>query len=179
MFRVDKPIYKVILLINMIFIVVGIAFSFMNYSTSTSIQKIYKITNITGLVFALFYILLGYTKNSSGFYKSFSVLYLISQAIGLCSIFINSIPRAYIFTIIGILAELVIIFKKDFGKKKSLIFCGIIVIAVIGSIINVILLGHNTFDAIVRGRLVDLILSLLFTILTYAKYMDKADRGTK
>lgn len=181
MLKTDKPIYKVILILNLLFIFVGCAIAITDLTGTDTIGVIYTVTEILALLFALFYILYGYTKNAAGYYKVFGYLYLLSRISDFIKI-ISSNRKVgiftYIFWSIVTISLLVLVFGKNLGKKKSLILCGVIVlIGVIG-----IFYVYNQTGAFHLGakiRLLDLDLACLYGILTYAKYLDKESRGAK
>ena len=120
MLRTDKPIYKAILVLNLLFIILCTALSVVDIGDANLIRVIYRVINIICLLFALFYILYGYRKNAAGYYKTFGFLYIVAQTICLISTFINTkYVIAYIFHIASLLILLVLCLGKDLGKRKS------------------------------------------------------------
>lgn len=178
MLRTDKPIYKVILILNLLFIAAGVVFSVIGIANAdmNATRIISHITAIASLVFAAFYILSGYRKNAAKYYKVYGALLAIVFLISILSASVNS--RGSIGTMVASLSlvlVLVLLLSENLGKAKSLILCGLLVI------INVVLLaiGQNATATTVIAKLVKIDLVCLYGIMTYAKYLDKAERGTK
>ena len=179
MLRTDKPIYKVILVLNLLLIVVGVAVSIKDINITNTIGTIYTVLDVLALLFALFYIIYGYRKNAAGYYKAFGYLYLLSRVSEVAKIYDKNRPALFyiLFGIVFVLL-LVLVFGKDLGKKKSFILCGVIVLV---ELIDFFCTFNATgrFNLGAEVKLVDLDLACLYGILTYAKYLDKTERGTK
>ena len=186
MLRTDKPIYKVILVLNLLLIVVGATVSLMDINGTNTLGLVYTVLDVLALLFALFYILYGYTKNAAGYYKTFGYLYLASRLIcafktfsGPINITANNSKLFNSVSICIIIALLlVLVFAKNLGKKKSLILCGVIV--AFEAILFIIIYNEiGAFNLGAKLKLADLDLACLYGILTYAKYLDKTERGAK
>ena len=180
MLRTDKPIYKVILVFNLLLIAAAVVLSIIGIcgEVATAIRIISTVIRLLALLFAGFYILSGYSKDAAKYYKLFGIVYLLSTVLGLISCISNT-PTVlsvicYVLTIIGILA---LAFAKDLGKTKSFIICAVLVVLQIALTVSVYLQAD---PAIVKiNMFISIDLACLFGIMTYAKYLDKAERGTK
>lgn len=179
MLRTDKPIYKVILTLNLLFIATGVIINVTNFDTSNTIRMLYRIVDIVSLLFALFYILYGYVKNAAGYYKIFGYLFVLSKVITTISAFNPPTPViTYVTSAVALISTLVLAFVKDLGKKLSFVLCGALVLI---ELINcgLVYSYYGTFAWVIKTRAIDLDIACLYGILTYAKYLDKAERGTK
>lgn len=179
MIRTDKPIYKVILILNIIFIAIGIITSIIGFKSATSNEVIIKVINLLAWVFALIYILHGYRKNAAVYYKVFGWGYLITHLAFLASLVTaKDSPVIFYFTCgISIIILLTLLLKLNLGKKISLILCAILVLM---KVIILICMWISTKDfSALSTRLIDLDFACLLGILTYAKYLDKDERGTR
>jgi len=166
-------------IVNIILIINGIAWTV--YSMFVTVapeghgvesQVIHAMT-ILLLVFAMLYCLTGYKKNSAKFFKAFLYLYTL---VSFASILLTRTGPAFLPMLemlsFGILCILSV--SKNLGADNSLVL----------SIANVVIsLGRNVaYAVIVRqlpGALVgNLLLAVILGSMVYAKYADKASRGT-
>ena len=181
MFRTENKIYKLILLLNLFFIVACVFFSVMNILSSldNALGIVCESTNIIALVFAAFYICFGYHKNAAQYYKVFGVMLIVARIVGL--ILSLQSPESGVVSALLSFAQLalliVLTFVKDLGEKRSINLCVALMICSILSLI-VLILSNGTIKPIITN-LVRLDLHSLYGILTYAKYLDKTERGTK
>ena len=180
MLRTDKPIYKVILVFNLLLITIAVVLSVITLSGdgATVTRILSAITKLVALVFAGFYIILGYRKNAAKYYKIFGFLYMISIVFAIIACISNTPAVVDIICYsLSVIGALVLIFVKDFGKAKALATCGVLVLLQIVSAIFSYIEGDPTIVKINVFMLLDL--ACLFGIMTYAKYLDKDERGTK
>ena len=178
MLRTDKPIYKVILILNLLFIVAGIVFSIIGFTNANmnTTRIISNIADIACLVFAAFYIFGGYTKSAAKYYKMFGVFLAVRFFISVLSGSVNSKPTLSIMVAtFSLVLILVLLLSENLGKTKSFVLCGLLVI------IQLVLLivGKDKSVGFIISNLVRQDLACLYGIMTYAKYLDKAERGTK
>ena len=180
MLRTDKPIYKAILVFNLLLIAAAVALGIINLSGdgATLTRTLAIIARLLALLFAGFYIISGYVKDSAKYYKLFGIFYMFSMIIEMIACLTNT---AFTMDIISIVLDIVcifaLVFVKDLGKTKSFVICGILVILQIICTILVYLEGDPTIVKIDTFMGIDL--ACLFGIMTYAKYLDKDERGTK
>ena len=184
MLRTDKPIYKVILVLNLLFIAAGIVFSVIGITNAEmNITRIIShIAAITCLVFAAFYILNGYTKNAAKYYKVYGALLASIFLISVLSGSVNSRSSIGIMAAsLSLVIVLVLLLSENLGKSKSFVLCGLLVIINIVFPIYVItpMMARGSSDYSLITPLVKIDLVCLYGIMTYAKYLDKAERGTK
>ena len=181
MLRTDKPIYKVILVFNLLLITIAVVLSVITLSSdgATVTRILSAITKLAALLFAGFYIILGYRKNAAKYYKIYGFLYMLSAFLSIITCIINpplAVVNIICYTLI-IIGALALVFVKDLGKTKALTISGIIVLLQIVCAIFAYIEGDPTIVKINIFMLLDL--ACLFGIMTYAKYLDKAERGTK
>lgn len=189
MFKTDNIIYKIILVFNLFCTIGGIATGILIATSDESgiLLKISSLCALAALLFAGYYIISGYTKDAAKFYKSFAFLFAVSQLSAMiCSLFESTLNivdiTCYFF---GLAFIVLMIFKKNLGKKVSLILCGIIIILCVISLSIAIQtatgidLGDNLLGTLTTARgVIQILLGVLFGIMTYAKYLDKDARGT-
>ena len=181
MLRTDKPIYKVILVLNLLFIVAGVAICAIGMaSPDANLTRIlFRVSAIACLVFAGFYIINGYTKDAAKYYKVYGALYAVKHLMGILSGSAKSGTTFGIMVLaLSLVITLVLLLSENLGKTKSFVLCGLLVI------LGVVLLVHslsqgNIPTILIMSNIVNVDLAYLYGIMTYAKYLDKAERGTE
>ena len=132
--------------------------------------KLIEISSILASIVALAYCLLGYNKKASVFFKAFLylfALYTFIEAIGSIN-FITQIANTIKF---GLLCALSL--SINLGKIRSYIYAGLyIVLSTVGNIVFAIQVGS------LGNCISELVLMMILGIMIYAKYQDKAARGT-
>ena len=177
MLRTDKPIYKVILVFNLLLIVAAVVLSVIALTGEgvTTARILGAIIKLAALLFAGFYIISGYHKDAAKYYKVYGILYMITIIFGTITC-LNNIPSV-ICNILIVLGIAPLVYVKDLGKTKSLGICTVILLL---QIVIAIFLWSNGIPTISKNNiLMSLDLACLYGIMTYAKYLDKAERGTK
>ena len=180
MLRTDKPIYKVILVFNLLLIAIAVVLSVISLNSvgATATRILSTVTKLIALLFAGFYIVSGYVKDAAKYYKLYGFLYMLSILIGLIAKINNGASTTDVICNVLLFAgSFALVFVKDLGKTKSLAICAILVIIQIPFVISDIIDGDPTIVLINAFMCIDL--ACLFGIMTYAKYLDKAERGTK
>ncbi len=182
MLRTDKPIYKVILILNLLFIVAGIVACVIGIASpyADAYRIISRAVSIAVLAFGGFYILSGYTKDAAKYYKLFGALYAVKLILKLLSGIVHAgTPLGIMLGVFSLVFVLVLLLSENLGKQKSLILCGLLVIVgVVVFVISALDAKYQTASAVIEG-IVNIDLACLYGIMTYAKYLDKAERGTK
>ena len=181
MLRTDKTIYKVILILNLLFIVAGIVLCVIGIASpdASATRIIMRIAAIVCLIFAAFYILNGYTKNAAKYYKVYGALLAIKHLTGILSGSIESgTPFGIMILSLSLVIVLVLLLSENLGKTKSFILCGLNVILGVGLLLYSVIKG-NIPTILIMSNIVNIDLACLFGIMTFAKYLDKAERGTK
>ena len=135
---------------------------------------------IIALAFGLFYAFYGYKKEAAKYYKAFMVLSLISYVVSAIShlpYFANAKVRTFA-AFARIIPLIFLSFKKDFGKKNSVICASVVFIC---SLINLIgtIMKLNFAPVYILSSLNQVLLSAITIIFVEAKYADKEARGTK
>ena len=178
MLRTNKPIYKVILIICLLSIIISTYFSCYSIANSKGdlIAQIAHLFNIFALLFAAFYILSGYRKNSAKYYKDFGIFLALSQTAFICKMAENGLYTNLVINAIKLIVILVLVLSENLGKTKSLVLSSVLVVS---NIINVLGLPANSDIAHYYGIVTAIIIYFLYFVMTYAKYLDKASRGTE
>ena len=85
---------------------------------------------------------------------------------------------AIVCNIVSLVIVLVLLLVKNLGKTKSLVLCGILFVVNVVMLLNTIISG-DYLAITIMNHIVNLDLACLYGTLTYAKYLDKTERGTK
>jgi len=124
------------------------------------------------MVFAYFYCFMGYQKDSAKYFKWFCVLYAVYQ--------LGVIVRLAGETNIGpVVCHAIPIWfmgafyiAENLGRKKSFVLSGI------NFIVALVSLVFGLLDGQVIYPVCNMTLAFVFIVMIYAKYVDKANRGT-
>ena len=180
MLRTDKPIYKAILVFNLLLIVAAVVLSVIGMSGegATITRILSAVIKMLGLLFAGFYIILGYRKDAAKYYKIFGLLYMLSIVAGIISCLSNTFSITMIICEVLIIVDVfALIFVKDLGKTKSFVICAILVSLQI--VLTALAYSESDPSIVKINTFIGIDFACLFGIMTYAKYLDKAERGTK
>ena len=90
----------------------------------------------------------------------------------------NGMPFGTVIRTLCLVIILVLLLSENLGKTKSLILCGLFVALRVTLLIYSITIGINP-KVFIIGNIVNIDLACLFGIMTYAKYLDKTERGAK
>ena len=131
--------------------------------------KLDTVSVILASIAALVYCLAGYKKEASIFFKTFVYLFVFYA-------FVTTFMGAsQLFTVIefGLLCALALSF--NLGKTRSYIYTGLLIIcSIVKNIILAVDMGLSSANASVS----EFLLVIILGIMVYAKYQDKAARGT-
>lgn len=147
--------------------------------------------SVFALTAAFNYFIGKYDKSHAIYYRAFTVLLMLSELVALVGISIveDDIPQIIISTFAFAFA-VTIFAGNDLGKKFSLALCFAYMAACIAEILYCVytardyaflqlVLDFSTINLIVWCKFLSRILfSILLTIMTYCKYLDKEERGT-
>ena len=134
--------------------------------------KLIEITLILALTAALFYCLLGYSKPASPFFKIF--LYLFTFYSFITAIYdVNYLLQVIDIIQFGLICGLSL--SINLGKTRSYIYTALFIVCAIVSNIIFTVESHTGLSASIISELV---LMMILGIMVYAKYQDKAARGT-
>lgn len=147
----------------------------------------FHLMNVVALGSGIIYLLKGYSKKASGFYKafllltalanaSFAVLVIVtrkSESFGFYDLWLPSIIMG-----IEVLVLLILSFWKDLGRMKTWTLFGIMMVADV--VFGILYFGAIESVAVICiVAFTKLILDATIAMAIYAKYADKAARGTK
>lgn len=135
---------------------------------------------LVSLIFALYYISYGYSKNLALLYKTSIALATINALI-VTAVSVNEdmeyLPIIFCTLCFGL--YMVLLFAEDLGKTKSYVFASLIVIIrASGLISNVIAFKSITNDYVILV-VAQLALAIMVLVSISAKYIDKTNRNTK
>ena len=142
------------------------------------IMCFYDVATIVALLSGLFYAFYGYKKSAAKYYKVFMILTLIAflaSAIG-------DLPYSYLIVItclafIRLIPHVLLAFKKDFGKKNSLICAYVAFVLTLA----IVFIGAFVFVVPLKNLIVQILNNILLSAITIifveAKYTDKEARG--
>ena len=175
--KLDKPIYKVIMALMLVCLAGGIILCVVGVGKDVGNLggQICNLFNIIALVFAGFYLLAGYRKDAAKCYQVFGALFALSQLLSIAAVSKNGDYWTTLLSALALTMILVLFLSKDLGRTKSLTFCGIMLVCFIVLFILLAVQGGGS-GAYCRLS-VQVILSLLYGVMTVAKYLDKVERG--
>ncbi len=176
------PIWLSVVLL--VLLVAGIAFdifALLKYTELESWNTPVRIIDCIACGIALAYCLKGYSKNAAGFFKAFCIAYCVSRVFPIFAIAESYRAGNFVYPLILLMhlitfaAMSIFVVAKELGKKKSCVLAGIIFACTLVNLLPI--LGTPFYFMI--GIITNLILTIVFLIMVYAKYQDKAARGTK
>ena len=182
MLKTKNATYKAILIFNLLCIVAALVLCALSIvdATSNLAQQIACLFQIAALIYAAYYVFAGFTKDAAKYYKTFAAIFALAQIASLSSLSANA--NSYFGSLLSALTLgliLVLFLSKNLGKKTSLILCGILVVVVVLSLIAALVEGGFTTGAVIFPIIARFVLAALLGIMTFAKYIDKAARGSK
>ena len=133
-----------------------------------------QILCLFSLFFAVHYILGGYSKDSAKYYKNLGIVLLASQAMIVPICCSRDTTVVFILSLILLTALLILVLTENLGKTVSLTLCAVLVLCEIVSL-------FVTDDGIIPvfGMITKLVTYFMYGVFTYAKYTDKAARGSR
>ncbi len=178
MFRTDKPIYKVILILSIVLIVAALVASIYYISiVNEPLELVSLILKVITLIYAIYYMFFGYSKNAALYFKFFLALVTITFAFQVViAVFYELSSVATLLWVLSFAIMFVLTTGLDLGKKKSFIYCAILLAV---NIIYIIVMLFVNPAIELLSAVVIFILACLVSVMTYAKYLDKTERGTK
>lgn len=178
-----------IVLISVLFIAAGVLANgyVITSGEANFVAVLESILIIVALVSALFYIFLGYKKDAAHYFKLFLYLFALAQLVSIVNATFNPEHTTLSVALAALTYAPVLILAsaKDLGRRVSLILCGIVIAVYLFIFVGAAftypgsLRGDTSFGTFVLirdGAL--LLLSLIMGVITFAKYVDKAERHT-
>ena len=177
MLKTKNPGYKAIVVISLILLIAGLVITgFVAVKCGNLADQVVCLLAFATLIYAAYYILSGYGKDAARYYKIFTFVLAAVLLVALAAVGKNT-DRYLVSLLLTLQLVLVLVLglSKDLGKKNSMYLCyAYLLICVIefamsfsGALIDI------GFSA------VELIFAIVMTVMTVAKYIDKAARGTK
>lgn len=155
---------------------------------ASALNKASTVLNILALASGVVYLIMGYKKSASLFYKMFTWFFMISQIMECTSIFSMGIDISafnVFITVFTLVAAIMLGGAKDYGKvKTNIVSIAIVVLRLYAAIM--IFRDMNLFDgtgiaieALILDRIGQLIIAVVAAITVCGKYLDKTARGAK
>ena len=185
--------YLPLKIVNFVLIAASLVFCFITLMNGTedtstfgngSLMGICCFVNAFATIVLFFYMFLGYTKNAATYYKTFMALIVLDGvliAAHLMNTVISPIWYAVLY-LISLVANVILTFSKDLGKKNTYAAIAVFLLCRIG------LLVADCFGVVTDGTQVLTVISMdvAFVLLALSagfmaagKYIDKASRGSK
>ncbi len=190
MLKLDNALYKVILIFNLILAAasgVGGLYVIVNPGGSSAMTTAADLCLLIAIFAALYYIFLGYRKNAARYFKFYTVFFAFSALFSSIGAGTHGdalqliICPALVVVLVGVMT-----FVPNLGKKNSLLICTLtIIFCAVNLVIGVvdfrggITSGEDYAIATLIRVIAGLVLAVLLTLMTTAKYLDKAERGSK
>lgn len=152
-----------------------------------------SLLSVFTLFFAVFYSIENYKKNAAPYFKTYMILFAISELatfIGLSYMNFTNADLSVsgtvfdvvsnVLAIVGIFGSLIIGLSKDLGEQESNTICKVVfVLYAIGMIIFVVELGKMNQLSYALRFLSRLMMAAIMWTMVYMKYENKKRRGTK
>ena len=135
---------------------------------------------IVALMFALFYSFYGYKKSVAKYYKGFIILTFITFTISAVShvqYFANAKFNAFA-SIARVIPIALLAFKKDFGRKNSVI-CALVTFILTFAMFIESFIQVSSYPVLIILSFNRVLISSIVLLFVEAKYDDKEARGTK
>ena len=184
MIKTDKPLYKAIVIINLVFIFFCLFSNAAFLADDTGAERSFNfecIFNIVALLSAMHYIVSGYTKDAAKYYKVFAGLYALASVVSLLYMYLHADASLFHFAATAVVFGLIIILAvaPNLGKARSLTLCGIVIALRLADLILAFFTVTESawpLWMIYMSFFSQLVLAVLLGIMNYAKYLDKAAR---
>lgn len=179
-----KPLYLVFLIIDVVFAIPCAVFAIMSMLDDASpvFLKLGAIISFLGIIFALVYVILGYSKEMGVAFKAYLVCFLGSLFVSIllvASTDENVVVQEGLYSLMFAFV-MVMTLGKNIGRRISIIYCLIIFVLSILLLLNgMIAIKDSGLNMLITWKNSTYIMQaiLLFTI-TIAKYEDKRMRNT-
>ena len=189
MLKTENKLYKTILIVFLVLIAAGLAVS----AQAVVNEESDAWTRISGafIMFALIsaghYLLEGYAKNAASYFKAFLALFsaaLFTSMIAIAVTSTNGFPILLCGLAFGVVLALLL--SKDLGRKYSFILCAAVIVCTLASLVysivrvlNGAIVGKVLPTTVIGSNASRLILACVLGVMMYAKYLNKAERGSK
>lgn len=165
-------------IVNLVLIFSGINLIKNLYSSNVDgLDKACSVFILISLAAAFVYICSGFKKSMAVYYKASLILCSINGLLSIVASNSSSSVLAFVCNVLCYLVLIVLITCENIGKRNSYILCAInVVLRIVAMFIVVKYFGSSTYQT--RIALSQLALALMVAIATFAKYIDKDNRGT-
>lgn len=146
------------------------------------VYNIEIIADIIASIVAFMYLVEGFSKSVATHYKTCMIIAAINALIVVATSasekidYVPMIMCAIAFCLVSFLA-----FGTNLGRNVSFICCGLLVLIRVAGLVSVLITldQYSILDPTLVLVVCQISLALLLSVITYAKYKDKAARGAK
>lgn len=175
---------KTVGIINTILIVAVLIAKGITFLGSPVILKVESIIGAIGLIFGFIYAYKGYKKEGAKYYKLFMYTYFINSIFPVVLTIVDSglnksLILPIVLRIIILVCICLLVFVKNFGKTKSFIAIGIVLLINVVRFVSVFFAPNAINAPLITTSLENLLLAIIAFIFVVCKYADKEARGTK
>ncbi len=190
MFKKENPLYQSVLLLDLLLALSGIITSveMLINAQSPLLMRISTALVIIALSVSFYYVVRGFSKKQAWAYKTFATAFIIETAIQVLFVAnTNDGNATFMIPVIAYTLALCmlvfVVIGKDLGKKGSVGLCIGTGIMSLVAIVYVIITNNGSEELINKFYILQSLsqfdMALMLGVLTYAKYLDKEERGTK
>lgn len=179
-----KPLYLVFLVIDLVLALPCAVFAIMSMlnDASPALVKLGSIVSFLGMIFALVYIILGFSKEMAIAYKAYLICFLISMFISIILVAYtneNVAVQEGLYTLMFAFV-MVMTLGKNIGRRISLIYCLIIFVLSIFLLLNaMVAIKDPDLNMLIAWKNSTYVAqAVLLLTITAAKYEDKKERKT-
>ena len=184
MIKSENKFYNAIVVLNLILMIPGaIGNVVVLFASNLNVyHKLAAFCSVAALLVAFFYLVAGYSKQQAPAYRAFCGAYTAAALFGLLGIdsskafFAAQLIAALIFGLV-----IAISLSKNYGKTVSTSLCILVVVLSLLQLLGVVLWYKATgldFLFLLIFEITQLLLSIVLSLTTFAKYVDKTARGT-
>ena len=175
---------KKIGIINIILIVAVFIARCITFPNSLAIVKVESVIGVIGLIMGFIYAFNGYKKDDAKYYKWFMYIYAVNSLVSVIVPVLDAnkerpLTLLTIFGIINLICICLLTFVKDFGKTKSFVSIGIVLLINVVRFISILFAANESNTSIITASLENLVLAIIAFMFVVCKFADKASRGAK
>lgn len=177
----NKKSFTVVTIIGLLLLALSFAGNIYGFTIGDKFgDQLQFLCNLAAVVFAFMYLIVGCKKEGSSFFKIFMWLLVFKEAAALINmaIYEQDPPIALILILVCYTATAILAVSMNLGKTRSFVFVGILIVVSAICLIYT-LIGNELYNGISIYNATRLVLAIISGVFIYAKYEDKASRGSK
>ncbi len=184
MLRTENKLYKAILIICLVAIVAGVVLGIWGFTNAEAslLLKFSGVFTCLALLFAWYYIQLGYRKNAASYLKIYEALVAVGRLRAVGSVLgAKGSTAGVIVTAVTAALTLFLMLCKDLGKAISFALVFVIIICTVVELICGIAADVSSAlaPAVISRCVSSVIMAILLFVMIFAKYLDKKERGAE